>query len=220
MEIKILYEDSFIIVCVKPAGIVSESGGMPEILSKQLGTDRIYCVHRLDRGTSGIMLYAKDEKPAGACSRLFAEGLFAKHYCAVVCGYPESSSGTLEDFLYHDRIKNKTYVVNRIRKGVKPAKLSFRIIGTAVEPKISLLDISLETGRSHQIRAQFSSRGLPLFGDRKYGGATSQGGIALISRSAEFPHPITGEPLRFSIPLPDTEPWSLINYITEDTIWP
>lgn len=195
MSISILYEDKHLVVCLKPRGVLSQtdskgSDAMPELLAAQCG-GVFYPVHRLDREVAGVMVYARTREAAAKLSRLVGDHeKFCKQYLAVAEGILREKEGVLEDLLFHDRFKNKTYVVDRMRGGVKAAKLSYRVLEEK-EGK-SLLSICLYTGRTHQIRVQFSSRGLPLAGDRRYG-AASGGDIALFSASLTFPHPITRE---------------------------
>ena len=195
MSISILYEDKHLVVCLKPRGVLSQtdskgSDAMPELLATQCG-GVFYPVHRLDREVSGVMVYARTREAAAKLSQLVGDHeKFCKQYLAVAEGILEEKEGFLEDLLFHDRFKNKTYVVDRMRGGVKAAKLSYRVLEEK-EGK-SLLSIRLYTGRTHQIRVQFSSRGLPLAGDRRYG-AAGGGDIALFSASLTFPQPITRE---------------------------
>ena len=207
-----LFEDRHLIVCVKPAGVLSEDGGMPELLAAQCGAPRIFCVHRLDKSVSGVMVYAKDGKTAALLSEAVSSRAVTKEYLAVVQGVPAEACGTLRDLLYHDAAKNKTYVVSRPRRGVKEAVLDYAVEATACAGEIgeiSLLRITLHTGRSHQIRAQFAARKLPLLGDGRYGSAVRSCDIALQSCRLAFTHPVTGAALDFSAPLPDAWPWTL-----------
>lgn len=211
MEIPVLYEDAQLIVCIKPAGVLSEEGGMPELLQTRCGCSRVYCVHRLDKPVSGVMVYAKDGKTAAKLSELLSSHRVTKEYLAVVQGRPEAEQGILRDLLFHDAGKNKTYVVQRSRKGVKEAELEYAALESICSEEfgsLSLLRITLHTGRSHQIRVQFASRKLPLAGDRRYGSSISDCGIALQSHRLAFPHPVTGEPLCFSAPFPQEWPWN------------
>ena len=209
VQVPVLHMDERLIVCVKPAGLLSERGGLPELLEQQCG-GQVYPVHRLDRDVGGVMVYARDRETAAALSALIAAQRMEKEYLAVVEGLPEAQSGELHDLLYHDAARNKSYVVQRERRGVKRAALSYRALQTAETEQgtLSLLRIRLHTGRSHQIRVQFASRKLPLVGDARYG-SRLRGGIALWSASLRFPDPIGGEERTFSAPPPAIWPWEL-----------
>lgn len=210
---KILHEDKFIAVCLKPAGMVSQStdGGkdMISLLNahfEQNGENtQAYPVHRLDRETAGVMVYAKSSKAAAALSKQIEQNSVKKHYYAVVQGCPDEKSGVLKDLLFRDKQKNKTYVVKRERKGVRDASLEYEVIGESNGK--ALLDILLHTGRTHQIRVQFASRKMPLYGDGKYGGGS--GKLALFAHTLEFAHPVSGKKMIFS-EKPDAEefPWN------------
>lgn len=204
--IPILYRDSHVVVCVKPSGVVSQDAGensMPQRIKDQLGTDYVAVVHRLDREVGGVMVYALSRKAAAELSQSIQNRTLRKRYLAVLCGTPDEKETALEDLLYHDKQRNKTYVVSRERKGVKPARLSYKLLQTVSGQ--SLVDVHLDTGRTHQIRVQFSSRKLPLAGDRKYGGLA--GPMGLWSWGLVFPHPITGKTMAFSEFPPRTPPW-------------
>lgn len=233
MAIDVLYNDKSIVVCVKPGGVVSEEvpGGMPALLRKETGASQIYPVHRLDKGVGGVMVYALTKDAAASLTRQMTESApaeaatlpgpatagtsagktFAKEYLAVTEGVPEPVSGRMEDLLFHDREKNRTYVVKRPRKGVKEAVLEYETLASAGgDPEtgvFSLVRIRLLTGRTHQIRAQFSSRKLPLCGDRRYGAKTA-GDIALWSHRLTFRHPETGEELTFRAGPPKDGHWA------------
>ena len=203
MDIQMLYSDADIYVCRKPVGVVSEETangtGLADWLREQNG-GYIGVVHRLDRGVGGVMVYARNKKAAAKLSAAVQARTLEKTYLAIVHGKPTESAATLTDLLYHDRIKNKTFVVDRARNGVKEAILDYETLRTyEQEPlgTVSLLRIKLHTGRTHQIRVQFSSRGLPLLGDRKYG-ARSQCEIALFCHRLNFLHPVTGKRMTFS----------------------
>ena len=210
MEIPILFEDRWLIVCVKPVGVVSEDGGMTDFLSEHLGGGRVYCVHRLDQAVGGVMVYAKDGKTAARLSVAMAARGFRKEYLAAVSGCPEPEKGEMRDLLFHDAKKNKTFVADRKRAGVKEAALTYESLQTAEHEngRATLVRVVLETGRSHQIRAQFASRKMPLLGDGRYGSREKNANIALLSQRIEFLHPVTGKELRFEIPLPDAKPWN------------
>lgn len=205
MDLEILHKDKYLVLCIKPAGVLSEEGGMPELLREQLGGE-IYPVHRLDRAVSGLMVYARSKASAGKLSGLVSNGGLHKKYYAVIQGCPEQAEGSFRDLLFKDSAKNKSYVVKRMRKGVKQAELDYKVLAGTGD--LSLVEISLITGRSHQIRVQFSSRGLPLAGDIKYGSKIRDCGIALYSTGLEFTHPFTGKAMAFSHMPPDEYPWN------------
>lgn len=162
-----------------PRAIVGERGG------------EAYTLHRLDKNVGGVMVYARNKKTAAALSKAIAEGEMVKEYLAMVHGTPPES-GVLEDFLFKDSRKNKVFVVKRQRAGVKAAKLEYKRL---TEGENSLVHIRLHTGRSHQIRVQFSSRGFPLVGDRKYGSKSDEKAPLLFSSKITFPY--KGESLAF-----------------------
>ena len=200
MDIQILYYDKDIVVCIKPCGISSQNtpqkDGLPDRLLEQLGADYIATLHRLDTGVSGVMVYALNQKSANILSSQIQDGTFKKHYIARVYGRPENDEGVFEDLLFKDSKKNKSFVVKNERKGVKKAKLSYKVLEH--DEKTSLVEILLYTGRSHQIRVQFSSRGMPLVGDGKYGARDNEKNIALTCVKLEFVHPYTKENVCFS----------------------
>ena len=200
---EILYEDPSVIVVIKPQGILSQSdkkGGESMItrLCEHTGGE-IYPVHRLDKETGGVMVYAKTQKAAAALSRDISEHRFYKEYLALVHGVPEKQSDTLCDLLFHDRAKNKSYVAKRERAGVKKAELYYELLETVEKDgeKYSLLRVELHTGRTHQIRVQFASRKMPLSGDRKYGARDGRNELALWARRLRFTHPETKEVMEF-----------------------
>ena len=206
--IEILKETARYLVCVKPAGTAAQGTqqeAMPQLLSAQLGCG-IFPVHRLDQTVGGVMVYAKTAQEAARLTQAMGQGQMQKTYLAVLTGCPAERAGTLEDLLFHDRAKNKTYVVRRQRGGVKQARLHYEIL--AEQDGLSLARIRLETGRTHQIRCQFSARGLPLWGDRKYSTLPDDGPIALWSWRLRFTHPETGREMTFTHQPPPVAPWS------------
>ena len=205
MEIPVLYRDADLVVCLKPVGTDAEGAGMPALLAEQLRTDGVFCVHRLDKTVGGVMVYALNREAAAAISRQISSGDFQKEYCAVIHGAMEKDSDTLCDLLFHDRAKNKSYVVKRKRAGVRDASLSYRVLSQA--DGLTLLSVVLHTGRTHQIRVQFASRGHSLLGDVKYGSRMRDCPIALWSRAVSFRHPGSGEALRFAALPPSRFPW-------------
>lgn len=206
---EILYADSQIVVCVKPAGALSQdagSGSMPVLLREQLAVEQVYVIHRLDREVGGVMIYGLTQKAAAGLSKAVQDHRLEKSYLAVLGGVPEQSEAVLEDLLFHDKNRNKTYVVKRLRKGVKEAKLSYTVLQERMGS--SLVSVRLYTGRTHQIRVQFASRGLPLTGDGKYGGKEAGTTLGLWSNQLRFPHPLTGEIMEFSKQPPEVDPWT------------
>lgn len=204
---EIIHQDREIVVCLKPAGVLStdEPGGVPELLREQLQTEEIRTVHRLDRVVGGLMLLARSAAAASELSRQIRDGDFDKRYLAVVHGEtPEK--GELRDLLLRNKAERKTYVVSAPARGVQEAVLRYETLGRA--EGLSLVRIELLTGRTHQIRCQFSSHGWPLVGDRKYSLLEDNCGIALWSHFLSFRHPASAESLRFSAPPPEQWPWT------------
>lgn len=211
-DLNILYEDAHITVCVKPRGILSEDSsnekGLIGILSQKTGKP-LHLLHRLDRGVGGVMVFANNKQSAATLSKDIAEGKLQKEYLAVLDGIPEREADTLKDLLFKDSQKNRSYVVRRMRKGVKDASLEYTL-RAKTEGK-SLVQVLLHTGRTHQIRVQFSSRRLCLTGDIKYGSKDRTNcDIALHSYKITFNHPVTGEKMTFQCE-PDFTyyPWNL-----------
>ena len=179
---EILYSDNNIIVCIKPVGVDSEKQ-MPELLKNEFGGD-IFTIHRLDLNVGGVMVYARKKQAAASLSRAIQDGTMIKEYIALVHGTPPEN-GDWEDLLFKDSRKNKVFVVKRQRNGVKKARLEFVRLS---EGETSLVRIRLHTGRSHQIRVQFSSRGFPLVGDHKYGSRDGATEPMLYSCAIKFPY--------------------------------
>lgn len=186
--IPILAENDSVILCEKPAGILSQPSpnrkeSMLSLLEEQCRC-AVYPIHRLDREVGGTMVFAKTASAAAVLSAAVQQRTLAKEYLAIVQGRPETPEGVFTDLLFKDSARGKTFVVTRMRKGVKEASLSYRLL--AERNGRSLVLVRLHTGRTHQIRVQFSSRGMPLLGDRKYGGLPASG-TALWSCRLSFP---------------------------------
>ena len=186
----ILYSDHNIAVIIKPVGLDSEQE-IPAAITQALGGE-VFPIHRLDKNVGGVMVYARTKTAAASLSKAVQEGLMIKEYVALVHGMPPEA-GDWEDFLFKDSRKNKVFVVKRERKGVKKARLEFQRLSAG---DTSLVHIRLHTGRSHQIRVQFSSRGFPLVGDHKYGARDESPAPFLFSCQLTFPY--GGKTLQFS----------------------
>ena len=200
---ELIYLDKHIVVAVKPPRVLStdEPGGMPELVRAALGDVNadVRTVHRLDRVVSGLMVLARGAENAAELSRQIREGTFEKEYLARVHGITPDA-GEMRDLLARDKAERKTYVVSTPAKGVQEAVLRYETV--AREDAFSTVKIRLITGRTHQIRCQFSSRGFPLVGDRKYSLLEDGGEIQLWSHRLKFLHPVTGESMEFSLPAP------------------
>lgn len=205
-----VYQDDAIIVCVKPAGAVSTDnpGGVPELVRKALGdpTADVRTVHRLDQVVGGLMVLARNAQAASELSRQIREQIFEKEYLAVVHGIPPQQQGTLKDLLVRDKQRRMTLVTDKSDKGVQEAILDYQVLHQV--PDMSRVAIQLHTGRTHQIRVQFSSRGLPLVGERKYAVLEDNCNLALWSCRLGFVHPVTGEKMCFFMEPPEVYPWT------------
>ncbi len=175
---EILFSDQDITVCVKPVGLDSEHD-VPAALGGE-----VYPIHRLDKNVGGVMVYARTKQAAAILSKAIQDGTMRKEYVAIVHGTPPEA-GDWEDLLFKDSTKNKVFVVRKERKGVKKARLEFTRLSAGEE---SLVRIRLHTGRSHQIRVQFASRGFPLVGDHKYGAKDHSPAPLLFSCCLTFPY--------------------------------
>ena len=213
----VLFEDNEIIVLVKPVGIPSEDTpngekGILDLLKNQQGLSDVFLLHRLDRNVGGVMVFSKTKKSAAHISKQIQENTFKKTYFAVVDGVIEEKQGIYKDLLFKDSSKNRSYVVNRMRKGVKEASLEYVVLSE--KENKSLVKVTLHTGRTHQIRVQFSSRKTPLTGDIKYGSKDRNCDIALFSHSVTFNHPVTNEVLTFiALPNKMNYPWNLFESV-------
>jgi len=215
---EILYEDNHIIVAVKPAGVLSQSdgSGKPDMLNElkkyikeehnKPGNVFLGLVHRLDLPVEGVMVFAKTSKAASRLSEQIRNRTFDKRYRAVVAGTPNPKEGEIVSYIAKDKANNKALVSNEPKEGYKLCRLEYKVAET-IQDK-SLVDIKLDTGRTHQIRAQFAQTGHPLLGDVKYGSKDGLDFPALQSCSISFGHPTTKEQMTFELPMPDRKPWS------------
>ncbi len=207
---QILYADDSIVVCVKPSGAKStdEPGGVPELVRQELGDPqaKIRTVHRLDQVVSGLMVVARTEEAASELSRQIRDREFDKAYLAVVHGIPEQEEGQLRDLLVRDKARRMTLVAEKPDKGVQEAILDYRVLSKT--DTMSRVFIRLHTGRTHQIRVQFSSRGMALVGERKYSTLEDGCAIALWSYMLGFAHPVTGKRVEFTLEPPEIFPWT------------
>ena len=205
---EIIYQDSDIVVCVKPPRVLStdEPGGMPELVRQALGTEDVRTVHRLDRVVSGLMVLARNAQAASELSRQIREDAFQKEYMAVVHGAPETDAGKFRDLLVRDKARKMTMVATELGKGVQEAILTYQVLNKT--ETLSRVRIQLQTGRTHQIRVQFASRGMPLVGERKYSTLQDDCEIALWSYRIAFAHPKTGKKMEFLLEPPEVFPWT------------
>lgn len=201
--LNILFEDDFFIAVKKDAGLISEESGnmqnVPALIKQYFKDTRqgggVFTVHRLDRATEGVIFYAKSPAAAAKLSDAVRRGAVEKTYLALAEGVPDAPKGVMNDLLFFDRRKNKSFVVKKARRGVKKARLEYALqkVSLIDGAEVSLLKIRLLTGRTHQIRVQLASRKMPILGDRRYGSTLKREPIALCSHEVTFIHPFTGE---------------------------
>ena len=211
----ILFEDAHLVAVCKPVGWLSEDSGAPTSTPRWLRehyralgqNDHIDVVHRLDKVTGGIMVFSRRQEITGKLTNAVTQDRIAKEYLAVLQGRIEPAEDTLVDLHFRDARKNKSYVVKRARKGVREARLSYQT-GAATDD-LTLVRVQLHTGRTHQIRVQFSSRGLPLLGDVRYGSKDARCQAALWSYHLAFPHPVKKSAVDITLPPPECYPWNL-----------
>ncbi len=206
---ELIYQDKDIVVCLKPARVLStdEPGGVPDLVREALGDMKadVRTVHRLDRVVAGLMVLARNGKAASELSRQVREGEFQKEYLAVIHGAPTAQSGILRDLLGRDKARKMTFVAPEPGKGIQEAVLDYRTLETG--EGLSCVRIRLHTGRTHQIRVQFASRGMPLAGERKYDTREDPHELALWSCHLGFAHPGTGKWMEFEHLPPREAPW-------------
>ena len=226
MSLEVIYQDAALAVVAKPAGLSSEQG-LPQALRQLWGEDAyVGIVHRLDTPTTGLMVCARTPAAAAALTRQITDSAawyaaspdarpadgpsFIKRYRAVVAAgdnAPLEDAGLWQDLLFKDSRTGRVYPVQRPRKGVRAAELEYR--AAARSTGLALVEVTLHTGRTHQIRAQFASRRHPLWGDGRYG-SRCKGALALQCMELHFTHPVTGQRMQFTLPPPSGEPWSLL----------
>lgn len=229
MKIPILYEDNHLLVVEKPVNVPvqkDESGDLDVLTILKQDIKRRYqkpgklylgLVHRLDRPVGGVMVFAKTSKAASRLSDQLRRGIIERRYLAVLRGVPRKKQSTLQHYLYKNRQKNQVYSVKPNHPEGKMASLDYQVLDSKIDQ--SLVSVRLHTGRSHQIRVQMATEGLPLYGDQKYGGTINRRGeqIALWSHELEFEHPTTKEKLQFASEAPRVYPWEL--YTTHDQVY-
>ncbi|MCL2846603.1 MAG: RluA family pseudouridine synthase [Firmicutes bacterium] len=220
-NLSIIHEDNHIIVVIKPMGVPSQedASGDPDMLTiiKQYrktnegkeGSAYVGLVHRLDRVTGGVMVFAKTSKAAARLSAQLQDGGFAKKYLAVLSGVPRERVGTLEHYLLKNERLNKVDVVGAAVSGAKRAELNYRVRTIAADN--TLVEIDLITGRSHQARVQMATMGTPIYGDNKYG-KNERGGLALWAHELQFTHPTTTDRMRFVVNPPEDGVWAQFDF--------
>lgn len=228
--LQVPYRDRAIAVCVKPPDCLSEPAqarNLPALLSSYFQTQNepepVFTVHRLDREVGGLSVLGRTHEAAASLIAQFSAHTVQKEYYAVLRGIPQASHAVLEDLLFRDAAKNKSYVVNRMRKGVRQARLEYVVLETVTDgdQPLSLVRIRLFTGRTHQIRVQFASRKLPLVGDVRYGGRDARCNIALFSCALGFTHPTENRRMHFyQRPALDCFPWNLFSAQSFDSVSP
>lgn len=223
MNINILYEDNHLLIVEKPVNIPvqEDASGDKDLLNilkdyikrneNKPGNVYLGLVHRLDRPVGGAIVFAKTSKAASRLSDQLRRNKIIRKYKAVVRGRMQVPERTLTDHLLKDRKKNQVSVVKAGAKGAKKAILHYRVISRDEKNDLSLLEIELETGRSHQIRVQLANAGNVLFGDQKYGQGRNKAGqqIALWAHTLEVKHPTKDEMVSVECPPPDAHPWNL-----------
>ncbi len=228
-DLSVLYEDNHIIVVFKPQNVpcCEDSSGDKDLLTiikeyvkeneNKPGNAYVGLVHRLDRVTGGVMVYAKTSKAASRLSEQMRNGDFEKKYLTIVVGKPRQEKATLVNYLKKNSINNMVYCCQQTEEGAKYAELEYKTVAT--KQNVSLLDIKLHTGRTHQIRVQMAFMGTPVYGDMRYGGEKAvKGKICLWAYSLKFTHPVSKERMVFKVEPPkDNTPWNLFE-INDNTL--
>jgi len=214
---KVIYDDKDIVVFIKEANYDSEKITYRDVFNNDDG--KLYCVHRLDKVVSGLTVYAKNSLIASKLTESITSNSFKKEYLCVCENIFDIKKDKMEDFIFHDRKTNKTFVVKSERKDVKKAILYYDVLDEVILDKneFSLVKIALETGRTHQIRVQFSSRKHPLVGDQRYGSKIKSNCFGLWSYQLEFMHPTKNELMKFTEKPDDCFPWNLFNIMKKES---
>lgn len=222
-DLTVLFEDNHIIVALKPQGVPSQGDntGDEDMLTiikeylkeKYLKPGKVYLglVHRLDRSTGGVMVFAKTSKAAARLSEQLKEGLFSKKYLAVTTSRPQEKAARLTHYLYKDVSSNTVKVVPMSSEGAKKAILDYNDLEDDLEEGLHLIDVKLHTGRTHQIRVQLATIGCPIYADAKYGELVPGARLALWAYDLSFTHPTTEKIMSFRVFPPQTYPWKLFN---------
>lgn len=228
---EIIFEDNHILVAAKPQNVPSQQDESNDkdmlTMCKEYikesknkpGNVYVGLVHRLDRPTGGVMIFAKTSKAAARLSESIKSGEFDKKYFAILVGTPKEKQGTLTHYLLKDEKANTVSIVPMATEGAKKAVLDYKIVESL--GNFSLAQIKLHTGRAHQIRVQMNSLGTPVFGDTRYGGEKMPKGykLALWAYELRLKHPITKDTMVFRCYPPiDTKPWSLFEPIIKTII--
>lgn len=214
-DIHVIFEDNHIIAVNKThhdlvqkdaTGDVSLDDKVRQYIKAKYGKPGevfLGVVHRLDRPVTGVVLFARTSKSLSRLTTMFREGKIKKTYWAIVKNEPDAPSGRLVHYMARNQGQNKSYCYERPSDGLKMAVLNYKVIGKS--DRYFLIEIDLETGRHHQIRAQLAHIGCPIKGDLKYGFARSNpdGGISLHSREVKFVHPVTKQDVVISAPVPE-----------------
>ena len=214
MSIPVVYRDRDVLCIIKPADISSESDDLCQAISLQEHIEKPYLINRLDLNVGGLLLFALNKEAAASLNRMLGEHLIEKEYYAVVSSFTADENGVFSDLLYHDKQHNKTFVVKTERKGVRKAELRYQCIDRCriSENEYSLICVKPLTGRTHQIRVQFASRGFPLIGDKKYGSRIDSRGPALYAFRIAFIHPVSHKRIDISVSIPDRPfPWNVFH---------